>query len=213
MPASVLPPPVGTVSVKTPCGDFAAAATAWRTSRRTAFTSVEGAVQLFESLFARRTSRCRKLHNLARSVIVLDEAQTMPPGLLEPTLEVLGDLVRYYGASLATSTATQPAFGRDSLHTFDLESMREIAPSELRAFERLRRVEVRWPASFDPTSYSTLADDLVRHPNVLAITHRRSDARALTELLDERLGDRSTIHLSALMCAEHRSAVLAEWAA
>lgn len=166
-------------------------------------------VQLFESLFARRTSRCRKLHNLARSVIVLDEAQTMPPSLLEATLEALGDLVRHYGASLVISTATQPAFGRDSLRTFGFESMREIVPGELRPFERLRRVEVRWPASFDPTPYTALADDLAHHPDVLAITHRRSDARKLTELVDERLGDHSTIHLSALMCAEHRTAVLA----
>jgi CRISPR-associated endonuclease/helicase Cas3 len=167
-------------------------------------------VQLFESLFARRTSRCRKLHNLARSVIVLDEAQTMPPGLLEPTLEALGNLVRHYGASLVISTATQPALARDSLRTFGFESMREIVPAEVRGFERLRRVDVRWPAGFDPTPYATVADDLSRHTSVLAITHLRRDARMLTELLDERVGDRSTIHLSALMCAEHRSGVLAE---
>jgi CRISPR-associated endonuclease/helicase Cas3 len=99
-------------------------------------------VQLFESLFARRTSRCRKLHNLARSVIVLDEAQTMPPRLLEPTLEALEGLVRHYGASLVICTATQPALGRASLGRFGFASMQEIVPPELRAFERLRRVEV-----------------------------------------------------------------------
>jgi CRISPR-associated endonuclease/helicase Cas3 len=167
-------------------------------------------VQLFESLFARRTSRCRKLHNLARSVIVLDEAQTMPPSLLEPTLEVLGSLVHDYGASLVISTATQPAFGRESLRHFGFESMREIAPASLRAFERLRRVEVRWPGSFEKTKYKDLAKEIAGHANVLAITHRRADARRLTELLDEQLGDQSTIHLSALMCPAHRSGVLGE---
>ena len=165
-------------------------------------------VQLFESLFARRTSRCRKLHNLARSVIVLDEAQTMPPHLLEPTLEVLNALVRDYGASLVICTATQPALGRSSLGRFGFESMQEIVPPDVRAFERLRRVEVRWPERFEPTPYSILADEIAQHSDVLAITHRRADARMLTELLDTRLGDSSTIHLSALMCAAHRSEIL-----
>ncbi len=167
-------------------------------------------VQLFESLFASRTSRCRKLHNLARSVIVLDEAQTMPPGLLAPTLEVLGDLVRDYGASLVISTATQPALGRESLPDLGLAGSREIVPASLDTLERLRRVEVQWPTALDrATPYPELADALSREREVLAITHLRKDARELTELLDARLGHRETRHLSALMCAEHRSEVLA----
>jgi CRISPR-associated endonuclease/helicase Cas3 len=171
--------------------------------------TVTTTVQLFESLFARRTSRCRKLHNLARSVIVLDEAQTMPVGLLAPTLEVLGDLVRDYGASVVISTATQPALGRDSL-PFGLEGVREIVPPEVRAFERLQRVTVRWPASSEARPYALLADEIARERDVLAVTHLRKDARDLAELLDRRLGDTSALHLSALMCAEHRSAVLAD---
>jgi CRISPR-associated endonuclease/helicase Cas3 len=167
-------------------------------------------VQLFESLFARRTSRCRKLHNLARSVIILDEAQTMPTHLLEPTLEVLETLVRDYGASIVVCTATQPALGRESLRRFGFESVREIVPAEVRAFERLRRVQVRWPAGPEPTPYRTLAVDLVRHSDVLAIVHRRADARLLTACVDEILQDRSAIHLSALMCAAHRTRVLSQ---
>lgn len=167
-------------------------------------------VQLFESLFARRTSRCRKLHNLARSVIVLDEAQTVPPQLLEPTLEVLGALVGEYGASIVISTATQPAFARASLARFGFETVREIVPDGVRAFERLRRIEVRWPARPEPTLYSELADELARCSDVLAITHRRADARRLAELVDASVGDSSCLHLSALMCPEHRSAVLAQ---
>lgn len=167
-------------------------------------------VQLFESLFARRTSRCRKLHNLARSVIVLDEAQTLPPGLLQPTLEALAALVDDYGASLVICTATQPALARASLGNFGFESMHEIVPPDLRAFERLRRVEVRWPEKLDePTSYAALADQVAEHGDVLVITHLRRDARQLTELLDSRLADVTTIHLSALMCPDHRSEVLA----
>jgi CRISPR-associated endonuclease/helicase Cas3 len=166
-------------------------------------------VQLFESLFARRTSRCRKLHNLAKSVIVLDEAQTMPVNLLAATLEVLGDLVRDYGVSVVISTGTQPALGRESL-PYGLEHAVEIVPADVRAFERLRRVKVRWPESRTATPYGVLAREVVQERDVLAITHKRNDARELTELLDAALGDTSTIHLSALMCAEHRSVILAD---
>lgn len=165
-------------------------------------------VQLFESLFARRPSHCRKLHNLARSVIVLDEVQTLPPGLLEPTLEALASLVGEYGASLVLSTATQPAFGRSSLRSFGFDSMTEIVPGDIRAFDRLKRVDVFWPMSTEPTPYSVIAGELADRADVLAITHRRNDARKLAELVDAEVGDTATTHLSALMCPEHRSDVL-----
>jgi len=69
---------------------------------------------------------------------------------------------------------------------------------------------VRWPRNFEKTPYKDLATELAGLENVLAITHRRADARRLTELVDEQLGDPSTIHLSALMCAEHRSGILGD---
>jgi CRISPR-associated endonuclease/helicase Cas3 len=166
--------------------------------------------QLLDSLFARRPGACRKLHRLARSVIVLDEAQTVPPRLLTPILDVLGSLVRDYGASLVVCTATQPALGRTSALPEGLEGVREIVPAEVRAFERLRRVRVRLPDSDAPTSYEALAGELMREPDVLAIVHRRKDARELCEVLDRGLGDTTTMHLSALMCPRHRARVLAE---
>jgi CRISPR-associated endonuclease/helicase Cas3 len=167
-------------------------------------------VQLFESLFANRPRNCRKLHRLARSVIVLDEAQTLPPALLAPILDGLGTLVRHFGASIVICTATQPAFGRTPWLPVGFETVQEIVPTTVNAFDRLRRVHVRWPASEDAIGYEALAVEIAKERDVLAIVHLRKDARTLCEALDQQLGDDKTLHLSALMCPEHRSRVLAE---
>lgn len=167
-------------------------------------------VQLLESLFAHRPSACRKLHRVARSVIVLDEAQTLPPSLLTPILSGLNALVADYGCSVVICTATQPALGRRPTLEEGLPDVREIVPTELRAFERLRRVRVRWPDGSGPLPYAELADSVAREQDVLAVVHRRDDARRLCELIDTRLGHSGTLHLSALMCPEHRSRVIAD---
>jgi CRISPR-associated endonuclease/helicase Cas3 len=167
-------------------------------------------VQLLESLFANRPSSCRKLHNIAQSVIIFDEAQTMPPGLLRPILDVLSSLVSCFGCSVVISTATQPALGRSSHLPEGLQEVREIVPPSINAFSRLRRVKAHWPTSEEPTTYEALAAEVAKERDVLVITHLRKDARELCEALDRILGHKETLHLSALMCPEHRSQKLAE---
>ncbi|WP_426744426.1 CRISPR-associated helicase Cas3' [Myxococcus faecalis] len=167
-------------------------------------------VQLLESLFACRTSACRKLHNIAGSVIVLDEAQTLPPALLTTILDGLKTLVEDYGCSVVICTATQPALGMRPGFPEGFFSVQELVPPELNAFERLRRVTVRWPESREPMSYEALAEAVAGERDVLAVVHRRDDARELCALVDARVGEGTTLHLSALMCPEHRSRVLAD---
>jgi CRISPR-associated endonuclease/helicase Cas3 len=166
-------------------------------------------VQLLESLFANRPGACRKLHNLARSVIVLDEAQTLPRDLLAPTTDVLEALVRHYGASLVLCTATQPALTREGLRDCGLTSAVEIVPDPHALAERLRRVEVDWTRARSAVTWDSLAEEIAGERDALAIVHRRDDARELCAAVDAKLGDRTTLHLSALMCPVHRSAILA----
>lgn len=169
-------------------------------------------VQLLESLFANRTSACRKLHRIAGSVVILDEAQTLPPGRLAPILNALSSLVTDYGVSVVVSTATQPAFSSPTLREdVRLTGVRELAPSELRLFERLRRVSVTWPDLSAPaTPYDDLAETLAREPSAMAIVHLRKDAQTLTRHIDAALGDTETVHLSALMYPAHRARILAD---
>ena len=168
-------------------------------------------VQLFESLFAAKTSRCRKLHNLAGSVIVLDEAQQLPPAFLQPILDVLNLLVAHYGVTVVLCTATQPAL--NSTHYFDasknlrgLENVREIIDDPDALFTALKRVQVELPSDWNaPTAWADLAAQLSAEDCVLAIVNTRKAARALQSLMPE-----GTLHLSALMCGAHRKDVIAE---
>lgn len=163
-------------------------------------------VQFFESLFAARTSRCRKLHNIVDSVVVLDEAQLLPPEFLQPILDALNLLARHYGVSAVLSTATQPALASRSY--FDaksnlrgLDNVREIVSDPDALYTALERVRVRLPADWNaPTSWDALAGELAERDSVLAIVNRRQDARALWQRMPE-----DTLHLSALMCGQHRS--------
>lgn len=168
-------------------------------------------VQFFESLFASRTSRCRKLHNLVDSVVILDEAQLLPPEFLQPILDVLNLLTRHYGVTVVLSTATQPALA--SRQYFDarqnlrgLDNVREIIGDPDALYASLERVQVRLPDDWhQPTEWPKLAEALSAHDSALAIVNTRKDARALWEAMPA-----DTLHLSALMCGAHRSQVIAD---
>ena len=167
---------------------------------------VTTAVQFFESLFSNQPSRCRKLHNVARSVVIVDEAQTVPTPYLLCVLDAMRELTSRFGCSLVLSTATQPALAKRNTLPSGLEDVHEIIPAPDRLAERLDRVEIMWPRPDDPpVAYDSLATELAQHHQVLAIVHRRQDARELAEQLPAE----GRFHLSALMCAAHRSAVLA----
>ena len=166
-------------------------------------------VQFFESLFAAKTSRCRKLHNIVNSVVVLDEAQLLPPEFLQPILDVMNLLVHHYGVTFVLSTATQPALG--TLHTFQrtirgLENMHEIIDDPDASYRDLERVTVAMPQDFHQVQdWDDIAQQVQQHPSVLVVVNSRTDARELHRRLPT-----GTLHLSALMCGEHRSRVIAD---
>ncbi len=158
-------------------------------------------VQLFESLFASRPSRCRKLHRLARSVIVLDEAQTLPATLLSPILDALRELCERYGSTVVISTATQPAF--EAIPAFRELRAVEIAPDPATLFAQLKRVEYEW--RIDPAvSWVEAAEVMRAVPQALAVLNTKKDALALLDALD----DSNALHLSTLLCGKHRSSVI-----
>lgn len=161
-------------------------------------------VQLFESMFSNRPSICRKLHNIASSVILLDEVQTLPTGFLQPIVDALKTYRHLFGISVLFTTASQPILsgeirGCHPQASFPaIDHIREIIPPDLRLQDRLRRV--RLEIDDRGKSYDEVAGLLVRHPRVLCIVNTRRDAKELYERLPEE-GVR--LHLSRMMCPRH----------
>ena len=166
-------------------------------------------VQLFESMFAAKTSRVRKLHRLTHSVIVLDEAQQLPPDFLQPIIDALKLLVQHYGVTVVFCTATQPALAKTSY--FDaskgldgIAQVQEIIDDPDALYAQLDRVQVELPPDLNtPTQWPEIAECIAKEDCVLAIVNTRKSASQLHALLPD-----GTLHLSALMCGAHRSAVI-----
>jgi len=162
-------------------------------------------VQFFESLFAAKTSRCRKLHNIVNSVVVLDEAQLLPPEFLAPILHVMQDLSHNYKVSFVLPTATQPAFSPRPKFA-GLKDVSELMDNPGQLYANLKRVEAELPADFNAArTWESIAEDLQQYDSILCIVNSRKDCRELHALMQK-----DTIHLSALMCGQHRSKVITD---
>lgn len=163
-------------------------------------------VQLFESLFSCKTSTCRKLHNICNSVIILDEAQLLPPEFLKPILSILKGLVENFGVTLVLCTATQPVLtgriGTGQALCEGLEKTTEIIDSSLEDDDSFRRVDFHFPKAKAPerVEWVDLAEELAQIHQVICIVNTRRECRELHSLMPE-----GTLHLSALMCGEERS--------
>jgi len=168
---------------------------------------VTTSVQFFESLFANRSSRCRKLHNIVNSVVVLDEVQLLPPEYLNPIFHAVKELNQNYGVTFVLSTATQPAFTPHKSVDYSFEGLAntvEIMENPVLLYQAFKRVEVFTPDDLmTPCTWEDLASELSQYPSVLCIVNRRDDCRMLYELMPE-----GAFHLSALMCGAHRSEVI-----
>lgn len=159
-------------------------------------------VQFFESLFSNKPSRCRKLHNIAGSVIVLDEAQAIPTEYLEPCVAALHELVENYGCTLLLCTATQPAFNDSNNLRMAFPEVTEIVENPESIFNKLRRTEVIFLGKLTDDD---LVEYLSKKQQTLCIVSTKAHARAIFEQLQ---GQEGLFHLSTNMYPIHRRSVL-----
>lgn len=162
-------------------------------------------VQFFESLFAARTSRARKLHNIAGSIIILDEVQALPRGLLLPVLRVLEELASHYGCTIVLCTATQPAFGKREDFPKGLPlAGRELAPNPHHLSQRLVRTQICHGGDMENAA---LVSALEAHAQALVIVNSRKHALELYRDA-KAAGLDGLIHLSTRHYAAQRSVIL-----
>lgn len=164
---------------------------------------VTTAVQFFESLYANRSSQCRKLHSIANSVIVFDEAQMLPTAHLRPCVAAISELVRHFGATAMLCTATQPVLNDLFYKYTDGITPQEIYQNTEDLYQKFRRVSFRMAGKLD---FSALTAALSTLPQVLCIVNTRKTARQIYESLPKE----GSYHLSTLMCPAHRRSVLEE---
>ena len=164
---------------------------------------VTTAVQFFESLYANRSSRCRKLHNLANSVLIFDEAQTLPCDYLRPCVSAIAQLVQHYGVTAVLCTATQPDLGGLFREFAPEQPLRELSPDPDLLYQVLRRATL---GDLGTVSYEALVGQLKEHEQVLCVVNRRKTAQTLFTALPQD----GSYCLTTLLCAADRRRQLAE---
>jgi CRISPR-associated endonuclease/helicase Cas3 len=178
---------------------------------------VTTSVQFIETLFAAATSRARKLHNIARSVVVFDEVQTLPTHLLEPTLDVLRELKHRYAVSFLFCSATQPAFKKSASlkRGFEPGELSEIAPNPATIYQNLQRVSYRIESVDERWDWKRIADRIIAHDQALCVLNLRRQAFETWQAVRQRLQEEGrddlkngVFHLSSAMCPAHRLDVL-----
>lgn len=180
---------------------------------------VTTSVQFIESLFARKPSKCRKLHNIANSVVIFDEIQTLPTKLLEPLFSVWKELKENYGVSFVFSTATQPAFQKQNNFPtgFDKSDekhpLREITSNTNQIYQDLNRVEYDFTNLTKPQTWTEIADEMRNEDQILCVVNTRKQAFELWNELSNKFSEpreQGIYHLSSAMCAEHRLQTIEE---
>ena len=167
-------------------------------------------VQFFESLFASKPAKCRKVHSIANSVIVMDEVQALPEGFLSPILSAIDTLSEAFHCSILCCSATQPVYDEDlnspddgSDYYTPLDTRGDLVPREAKYFVPFDRVDYH----LEPQTVTSqeLADRLAAEHSVLCVVNSRKDAgqvyRALRDLPKVKADE--VIHLSRSMCSAH----------
>lgn len=164
---------------------------------------VTTAVQFFESFYQNRPSQCRKLHNIANSVVIFDEAQMIPACHLAPSMGVIANLAQYFHTTAVLCTATQPIL-EDLLQSFCPElSVQEICPERACLYDSFRRVTYR---NGGKLTWDALCQELSQRHQVLCIVNTRKAAQDIFQ----NLPTEGRFHLSTLMYPQHRRVILQE---
>lgn len=165
-------------------------------------------VQFFESLFSNRPSKCRKIHNIAESVVIFDEVQTLPKEVILPTLKMLRDIQHVMNTSFLFCTATQPAF--EKRQGFDgIDNIYPLIEDSAVLYEKTKRVEYRLLNDLNPIDNSGLLEVVMKIGNSALVIFNTKKAALEFYSTARNEGDwEKKYHLSTAMCPAHRKGVI-----
>lgn len=170
---------------------------------------VTTSVQFFESLFGNKPSRCRKVHNIAQSVVIFDEVQTLPKELVLPTLTMLKNVQQVMGTSFLFCTATQPAFEKSEGFN-GLEGVQSLVENPKEVFDATRRVVYLAINQYKPVSITSLCNNVIENgKSALCIFNTKKQALLFFNQIKENSSIK-TVHLSTSLYPAHRKAVIEE---
>jgi len=171
-------------------------------------------VQFLEALFGSGTRDARRMHQLANSVIIFDEVQTIPVRITHMFTAALRFLTHDCGATVVLCTATQPPLEKlpNEYRKLTIEPEYKIIHNEGELFQKLKRVAVydeRRPGGLTDAEIADLAEQALQEKDsVLIVVNTRASAKALYEEIKGRQLGAETYHLSTNMCPAHRVEVL-----
>lgn len=161
-------------------------------------------VKFFEAFFKSKPSDLRFLHSITNSVVVFDEAQSIPHELIGTTIETMRALCETYKSTVLFSTATQPAFDVRSDIAFNAK---EIMPDSKKLYESTRRVEVEWYID-KKIPLEKIAEEIIHFNSVCCVLNRKDHTHKLFSLLSDRSSKEECFHISTDMCKSHRDSVI-----
>ncbi len=167
-------------------------------------------VQFFESLFSNKPAKCRKIHNIAESVVIFDEVQTIPKEVVLPTLGILNDIQTVMKASFLFCTASQPAY--EKRPGFDgINAITPLIANPGILYDKTKRVTYHLLDNLTPTTFMRLSEVIVeRHETTLVIFNTKKDALEFFKLMKTSDIWDAAYHLSTAMCPDHRKRTIGD---
>jgi CRISPR-associated endonuclease/helicase Cas3 len=160
-------------------------------------------IQFFESLFSNKPSRCRKIHNIAKSVVIFDEVQSLPKEMIQPTLTMLKNVQKMMKTSFLFCTATLPAF--EKRERFDgIENIQPLVENPGILFQKTRRVNYQIIRGFDEILLEELSMETKNKGSCLCVFNTKKSSRLFFDLFKNREDFEKHYHLSTGMCPDHR---------
>lgn len=171
-------------------------------------------VQFLEVLFGGGTRGARRMHNLANSVIIFDEIQSLPVNCVHLFCNGLQFFAGHANTTAVLCTATQPLLSKvnSDYGALAIPLENELAGDTTALFKELKRVEIEDLTRNDGWTEEEIVvlalEQMCKKGNCLVIVNTKDWAKRLYQQCRLQLEKNEIFHLSTSLCPAHRQQVL-----